>query len=54
VKWWCANSKIKSLLIVIDGLNELSSETYGDWGDLQPHDLEWLGKLSNGEFWASG
>ena len=29
VKWWCANSKIKSLLIVIDGLNELSSETYG-------------------------
>ena len=50
VKWWCANSNIKSLLIVMYGLNELSSGPYGDGGKLQPHDLQWLGKLSSGDF----
>jgi len=50
VKWWRANSKMKSLLIVIDGLNELSNEPYGDGGKLLPHDLQWLEKLWNGEF----
>jgi hypothetical protein len=52
VKGLSINSKHerdKKLVIVIDGVNELSNQAYGDGGKMLPHDLEWLGKLRCGD-----
>jgi len=52
VKGLSINSKHerdKKLVIVIDGVNELSNHAYGDGGKMLPHDLEWLGKLRCGD-----